>query len=190
MVKPHPVQTNPLEKEEGDSLSGTKGKQVLRPVVQLTLRPPTKDKADLQTGTGSNKARSEVVKAGGEPDEPSRPNARLKSDEEVRSNATVESEAEVQGGVDLSGKTYVGGSRLDPILVPKARNQACGYSETDRLILTSVQTRGYCDEHSIEDCYPTWQRTRNGCDIRCQSCIDNKKGCSFRKKKFGIVKWP
>jgi hypothetical protein len=40
------------------------------------------------------------------------------------------------------------------------------------------------------DCDPTWYPTKKDCDMRCQSCINNKQGCSFRKEKFAIVKWP
>jgi hypothetical protein len=127
MLKAQPVQTNTLEKEGGNSLRGTKGKQVIRPVVELTPRPPTKGKAVPQTGTGSKKASSELVKAGSGPSNHSRLIVGVESDEEVQSDDEVESDDEMQGGVDLSGETYVEGSRLDSIKVPEAEHQACGF---------------------------------------------------------------
>jgi hypothetical protein len=190
MVKPGPVQTRTIGEEGDSTLPGTKGKEVLRTVVEPALRQNTREKAVPKSGTGSKQTSTEFFTAESGPYDCSRPIAKIESGEEVQSDDEVESDNEQLAGINLSGETYLEGWRVDTFKVPQAERQACGFRETHPRNLTTFQTCGYCTEHNIRHCYPTWYPSKNGCDMRCQSCINKKQDCSFRRQNFGIVKWP
>jgi hypothetical protein len=161
-----------------DRMSATKRKQVLRPFVELTPRQHAKGEDVPPTRTASSRGCSEPLKAGSVPSKPSRPIVRVDSDDEMAE------------GVDFSGETYLEGSQVDPIRASSAKDQVSRFGECHRRVLTCIQICGYCREHQIANCSPTWYPFKGGCDIRCLSCVNNKKGCSFGQENFGIVKWP
>jgi hypothetical protein len=179
-----PVEKDSSEPVSRDLISGAKGKHVLRPVVEIPRRQHTKRRAFPPTKKISARSSSESYEGGSVSSNSSGPTVAVVSDD------ALWTDDEERGGIDLSGKTYTEGLQVDSTEVPKVEKQVCGFRKPHLRLLKSVQTCGYCKKHKIRICNPTWYPTRNGCDIRCASCIKKRKGCSFRRADFGIAKWP
>jgi hypothetical protein len=127
-----PVEIAILEQAREDGIRGSKGKQVLRSVVELPPPRYTMRKRGAPTETVSKQASSQSVKGGTGPSKLSGPAVGADSDD------AMSIDDRVHGGLDLSGKSYLEGTRLDIIEFPLAERQACRFLERDRPILTSI----------------------------------------------------
>ncbi|KAF9777603.1 hypothetical protein BJ322DRAFT_1114899 [Thelephora terrestris] len=161
----------------GTSQSTTSERRGGVPYVDLSQQPPAPKKArDLV-----------MSNVGAKRDLPASPSKEESISKRSRTTGRAGKEKEGPEDVvpafppmDLAGEVYEEGTPLNLTDFPGARSMACDWCRGKPRIGKA--------------CRPAWHPALRSTDTRvyliCDTCVVQKKGCSFRDMDFGITHWP